>query len=230
LTESRKLYNILGNVLSSLYSQNLPQVKIPQFFDVLSMIARQCQDLEDWLESLPTPLRDDVLAFSNRAASATDVSGNMIKVLRLRYYNIRNLIHRPILGLALSALDKSPESISANSPNSNQFANFCQPSLEVSVESAAAIISIANSFEFDKIGPGMWWTLLYIGKVHSPPLVPFCCSCSISIQRRSDMLWHHLYSKPKQSHTTVPFQFNATRVYQSCYSGSSKACARPSGG
>lgn len=129
------------------------------------MIARHHRDLEDWFHSLPAS-RKAMIDPSRTIAPSTVAHDNLLKVLCLRYHNVRIMIHRPALGLVLSALGSHTDSVLPSLGTASHFALYCQPSLEISIESAAAIITIANSFESDKSTPGMWWTLIQIGKEH----------------------------------------------------------------
>jgi len=133
------------------------------------MIALHNHELEDWAEALPTPFRMDGTDLASNAGNTTDVASNLVKMLRLRYYNIRMLIHRPVVERALSALNQCPESTLESSKGVDHFATFCQPNLHLSIESSVEIISIANSFESGKLGLGMWWTLLYFGNLSPQP-------------------------------------------------------------
>ena len=150
--------------LEFLNDQNSNQ-RPPQLFAIVSEIARSSEQLDKWLAALPTSFCFDDPSSECMSKRTSDISTNLARVLRLRYHHILILIHRPMLMLALSALDPNTNPDRAEAKRVGILNTYCQPSLQVAVESSTAIISIANSFEFDKTRPGMWWVTLNCGKV-----------------------------------------------------------------
>jgi hypothetical protein len=164
LTGCRKLYNILWTVLDSLYCQNFYQSGPLQIFDLMSRIAFCEQELDNWVVNLPSPFRMVEIDTEERAGYAAGVSANLVTVLRLRYYGVRNLIHRPVLERFLSLFGDLVDTSCTQANDFNHTVISCQHSLQVCVTSSAEIMLLANSFGHGQVVPGMWWTSLYFGK------------------------------------------------------------------
>lgn len=167
LNLSSKLYDILWRVLDNLYCQNYPQTQPLDLSDTLPLIAGCEHELDDWVSALPHPFRlgntepgKDILEETN---FDYEISINLVKLLHLRYYGLRLLIHRPILEQHLSDT-KSFLALGSETSNGVGFvAGCCQHSLDTISTASIKIISVADSFEGTLV-PGMWWTSLYFGK------------------------------------------------------------------
>jgi hypothetical protein len=131
----------------------------------MSRIANCEQELHNWVEGLPSPFRMDKTNTDEDAGYATDISMNMVTLLRLRYHGIRNLIHRPVLERFLSLLGDSTDPLRTQANDFNHTVISCQHSLHICATSSAEIMALANSFKHGKVVPGMWWTSLYFGKL-----------------------------------------------------------------
>jgi hypothetical protein len=170
LRKYRKLYRVMGQVIESLYGQNVTSEKTMRTDQLVVHLFRMEQQLTEWEQSLPTALRlvttEDVAVLTSQRLSAPDpnkiLTERLRNILTLRYLNIRLLLHRPVMTLFLGQHDNSPEA--------NQdllfLRQFGQNSLQVCVDSANLIIAIVHSSMQNDLRPqhtllGAWWFSLY---------------------------------------------------------------------
>lgn len=132
--------------------------------DIIASTACLSRDLDKWLDSLPKTWQEAVLQSPTASDGKEPTRSNLNIVLCLRYHNVRLMLHRPVLVLALSAAQSSANSDDITPATRKRLALYSRPSLDTSMESAEAIIAIVNALEGGKPGPGMWWTLVQIGK------------------------------------------------------------------
>ncbi|KAK2027848.1 hypothetical protein LX32DRAFT_428231 [Colletotrichum zoysiae] len=176
--QSFRLYALLGQIISTEYFQSSRALDLSRFMDIIASTANLSRDLDNWSDSLPGKWQEAVLQSSTVLEGEVPARSNLAIVLSLRYHNVRLMLHRPVIVLALTAARKSVSSGDITPATNRRLVLYSRPSLDASMESAQAIVATVNALEGGeegKPGPGMWWTLVQI--VYNAVLTCFAVVC-----------------------------------------------------
>ncbi|KAI9730222.1 MAG: hypothetical protein M1834_005986 [Cirrosporium novae-zelandiae] len=136
----RMLYKIMWKTIDILYGQNIGCGTTEKISEMMCHIVELEQDLAEWLLALPVELK---LRANTRLVGIigdTSTSSRLRTILTLRYLNLRNLLHRPILMRLLNNCGRAE-------PSDSQWAFYKQmgwSSVQLSLDSAMEIITIIH--------------------------------------------------------------------------------------
>lgn len=157
LTGFRKLYHILGEIISSLYGQNIGCNKHLTISTVLERIVKVEQLLMAWRRGLPPELQLKPWTGSSTEADGSSLFDRLSIIITLRYLNARILLHRPVLARFLDHVGNR-----AADPDECDFLyQLGQSNLQVCIDSASEIIAIVHNVETRPYLLGAWWFSAY---------------------------------------------------------------------
>ena len=125
--------------------------------NVICRILKLEQDLKDWRMALPDTLsvRETGDVFTIHQDDV--VHRRMRTILSLRYYNVRNLLHRPILiqflGFCGNHQRENGEEL--------LYKHIGWSSVQMALESSREIISLVHETGGRRVLSGAWWFSLY---------------------------------------------------------------------
>jgi hypothetical protein len=154
----------MWNVIFHLYGGNIGYGPQSTGLDIVSQLFALEQQLSEWDRQLPESLS---LCSINQHISQPDLSpssfGRFKIILKLRFYNLRNLLHRPVLAKFLDFIGQPPDHSDAQ--ETSMMMQFSSNSVQISVEASMNIIAIVRSIvtghEDQRSHLGAWWFSLY---------------------------------------------------------------------
>lgn len=145
-----------------LYGDNLGGERHQTTYGQLAEVLLLEERLKKWRDGLP-PCMD----LTKVSSSATDGAFRLATILRLRYLNVRSLIHRSVI----SGVMRSVSSTDRNASSSPSLDLARTASLETYVISSLETIDIIhNTTDSTSARPkalGAWWFSLYYSKIVS---------------------------------------------------------------
>ena len=152
--------------MNQLYGGNIVCGAPTAVLDTVSQLFGMQHQLSEWERLLPPSLDlRNVNTFIHHPDLAESIPSPLDRfrvILKLRYYNLRILLHRPILVMFLDMLGKGPDH------PTHQEATLLQQigsnSIQICVQSSRDIVAIirANVMEVDNRSRlGAWWFSLY---------------------------------------------------------------------
>lgn len=158
----RNLYKILRKAISELYGQNVCSKVVLSPLEMASRIAKLEQLLEEWKSHLPPSL--SIQGEHNSAPEIDETAQLGLKiVLALRYHTVRNLVHRPSLERFLVQTSPTCQTDEVIETELRLLITFSQHSLQVTMNSSAAIVSLLKNLGHCTTLPGPWWFHMYSG-------------------------------------------------------------------
>lgn len=163
-----ELYNILGDILSGMYGNNLEDNCNASLPDQLKIIIGLEQDLCAWQENLPsqmrrTPWRDP--DFNTAVVqSSNSVFDRFSVIITLRFLNAKILLHRPILSIFIAHQTSARSSMRNNS--SQYFISLGERSLEVCRTASMEVIDIVHRMSKLPFLLGAWWFSAYYSEYY----------------------------------------------------------------
>ncbi|CAG9988603.1 unnamed protein product [Clonostachys byssicola] len=151
------LYQILGDIIASQYDQNIGTSTHTSLSCLLENTIRLEGQLLAWKRVLPDTLSRRPWDVKSGDSGADAVFDKLSVILKLRYLNIRTLLHRPVLARYL-------EQLRVHGPDQNEMLwmqRFGQSYLEACIESASEIITIAHNLSDTPSTLGAWWFSTY---------------------------------------------------------------------
>lgn len=146
--------------MNLLYGDNLGSDQHQNNYQMLADVLHLEERLEIWKKGISPDLD-----LTTSSASTSDVCHKLAVILRLRYLNIRSLIHRSVLSTLLRNVGAAE--LHAHIPPSLALAR--KASLETCVESALETIDrIQQATNHDSAKPsalGAWWFTLYYSRL-----------------------------------------------------------------
>ncbi|KAH6661800.1 fungal-specific transcription factor domain-containing protein [Plectosphaerella plurivora] len=150
------LYRILGDAMRLLYDDNLGHDQQQNTYQTLADVLSLEERLNTWSKNIPSDL--DVATLST---STPDVPYRLAIILRLRYLNLRMLIHRSVMSTVLRNVGSAE--LHATSSPSLDLAR--KASLQTCVASALETINRIHlgtgSDNTTRNALGAWWFTLY---------------------------------------------------------------------
>ncbi len=144
LTSSRQLYLILGDIISQLYSANLDFEKGPETSEILPIVVVFEEKLESWKRNLPTELRKRPWDVLNPQVPESPFDASIFDrlsvIAKLRYLNVRILLHRPVLVRALQRV--LSERLTESVVGERFVSGFEESSLDLCRKSATEVVDI----------------------------------------------------------------------------------------
>ncbi|KIX97612.1 uncharacterized protein Z520_06390 [Fonsecaea multimorphosa CBS 102226] len=160
--ETIKLYTILGSVINKLYSGNIHNEPPTELVSLLPEIVLLDSRLEQWRMNLPITLRlDPTVSLSPRARpshSNDALPGRLNVMIHLRYLNLKILLHRPVLRVALHKLSAATSDAGDSKAFSEQ---LCKPSIKILAETAIELVDTVDQASGPVNLLGAWWFALY---------------------------------------------------------------------
>ena len=157
----------MGRVIDELYGSNLGCDRPPDVFSLASQAIQIEQKLSDVQTTFPAALQ---LVEPEEFANGPDSSSAMLRfrvVHTLRYYNLKILIHRPILHRYLEVLNGQAEDVQRMAPPAQLGVN----SLRICIQSASSIVELMSHLTESSGNArglcGAWWFSLFYSK--APP-------------------------------------------------------------
>ncbi|KAH8671767.1 fungal-specific transcription factor domain-containing protein [Tricladium varicosporioides] len=161
------LYKIMWNVINLSYGSNVGFDTDITASDTVSRLFSIEQQLVDWERLLPPILGlrevDELNTISDFIDTETSLLKRFRTILALRYYNLRVLLHRPILVKFLNTIGKSV--VNSDMQEVNLMQQIGSNSIQICVQSSMKIITIVSTIVSSN-GPqrtylGAWWFSLY---------------------------------------------------------------------
>ncbi|CAG9936781.1 unnamed protein product [Clonostachys rosea f. rosea IK726] len=151
------LYQVLGDIIANQYDQNIGTSTHTSLSCLLENTIRLEGQLLAWKRGLPDTLSRRPWDVNSGDSGADVVFDKLSVILKLRYLNIRTLLHRPVLARYM-------EQLRVHGPDQNEMLwmqCFGQPYLEACIESASEIITIAHNLSDTPSTLGAWWFSTY---------------------------------------------------------------------
>lgn len=164
---SRKLYQIIGDIIDSIYQNNIGVDGGLSDPELIKRILLVEQALNTWKLQLPVDLRvtskNEIMQFQGDSPPFSHLS----TVLTLRYLMARLLLHRPVVARFLD------HKKGQGSFEESEFLElFGGPGLKLGVRSASEMIDIVHSMsEHQHIMLTTWWFSIYYGQFAFTPLL-----------------------------------------------------------
>lgn len=154
------MYQILGDIIDSIYQNNIGVDTGLSDTELLRRILSVEQSLNTWKSELPAELhirsKDDIM----QCLSDSSLFSHLSIVITMRYLMIRLLLHRPVVTRFLNCKQEQGASRS-----SEVLELFGGPNLKLGVRSASEIIDIIFSFsEHQHLMLTTWWFSIYYRK------------------------------------------------------------------
>lgn len=134
----------MGDIISQLYGANLDAERTPDAPEVLPVVVAFEEKLSSWERSLPTELGkrpwDVPDAHMPHPPHDASIFDRLSVITKLRYLNVRILLHRKVLVAAL--LRVSSEPIAETRPDETFVNGFEESSCNVCEESATEVVDI----------------------------------------------------------------------------------------
>ncbi|KAM3083089.1 hypothetical protein ACMFMG_003756 [Clarireedia jacksonii] len=161
------LYKIMWNVIYQLYGSNIGCGAPTTVLDTVSQLFAVEHQLSDWESLLPPSLElrhvNDFIHRLELAESTPSPLDRFRVILKLRYFNLRILLHRPILVMFLDIIGKPPGD--SNAQEANLLQQIGSNSVQVCVQSSMEIVAIVRAIATKKgdhrLRLGAWWFSLY---------------------------------------------------------------------
>ena len=165
-------------IIDTCYGQNLGLEDLPPDSEIISLVLKGQQQLDQWKHQLPavnlqvydTPLGPEDL---EKMDPQNLIVERFNIVLSLRYHNLRILLHRPVLEKFLDAYGGHKTTGRTNNLEKNILQQVGISSIETCVDSAMIIISIvhtvvlSNGWRRDLLGA--WNYSLFYSQYFSKP-------------------------------------------------------------
>ncbi|CAM1508662.1 Fc.00g055100.m01.CDS01 [Cosmosporella sp. VM-42] len=149
-TATIKLYNVMYKIIDSCYGQNLGLDDFRTDSEIISLVFKGEEQLEEWKSQLGplqmcvydaplTPLELEKMELENK------ITERFVNVLSVRYHNLQILLHRPILEKFLEGCGCPNFTSSKAEAKRGKVQRLGISSVETCVNSAIIVISIVHT-------------------------------------------------------------------------------------
>ena len=161
LTVNSSLYRIQGDIIRDMYNQNVGFPQFPRPDEFFGKILKLDQDLSEWQSALPLTMTlvppEDLAITSPQDWPHTRSQ----TVLTIRYWNVRLLLHRPVISRCLENVANGKMAWE-ESESSYLFVNGM---LKICIDSATNLISLIRAVASRAEMLPAWWFTAYYGEL-----------------------------------------------------------------
>lgn len=163
----RTPYKIMWNVINLCYGGNIGCDRQVSIFDTVSRLFQMEQQLVEWKRQIPSSLTlrqsIDFLAVSSPNDPTISSLERFPDILTLRYYNLRVLLHRPVLEKFLDIMGTT--GVGLDTQELSLLQQIGSNSIQICVQSSMEIIGLVStlvtSTGLRRTWLGAWWFSLY---------------------------------------------------------------------
>jgi hypothetical protein len=156
----------MWTIIDTLYGQNIGCSSVEKATSIVCRTMEIEQDLTDWRTALPDDLAIKESTLTFETTEDNTISGRIRTVLSLRYHNIRNLLHRPILMKLLGYCGR-PQ---LHDCEAGLYSQMGWSSVQMSLESSREIIRLVHAAGGKRALLGAWWFSLYYSNMQRSKL------------------------------------------------------------
>ena len=154
----------MWNIINQLYGANIGCGPLSTALDTVSQLFTYEQQLGEWERQLPACLNlRNINELIHRPDSCAFYHGRFQIILKLRYHNLRILLHRPVLVKFLDVIGKLPDESDAQ--DASLMLQFGSNSVQISVQASMDIVAIVHTIvtgdDDHRSRLGAWWFSLY---------------------------------------------------------------------
>ena len=164
IDEISTLYKIMWNIINQLYGGNIGCGPLMTALDTVSQLFIYEQQLSEWERQLPACLNiRNINELIHRPDPSSSPLDRFQIILKLRYQNLRILLHRSVLVKYLDVIGKLPDESDAQDGSLMlQFgSNSVQTSVQASMDIVAIVHTIVTGGDEHRSRLGAWWFSLY---------------------------------------------------------------------